>query len=103
MNDHLTKPEMANPKMLEWISKTHPGQAHWAGMGPEGRTCRECSFWKAAGHYANSGKHPRQLKDARCNKFRQLRKKNGPPVPFHAPSCSFFDESPSPPAARSGT
>ena len=104
MTDHLTQPTMANPNIAEWSKNTHAGQAHWAGSGPEGRTCRECNFYKTAGHYANSGKRPRQLKDARCNKFRQLMgKKSGAPIPHHAKACRFFDENPSPPAARSGT
>lgn len=39
-SEHLTAKEVHRP-----IAETFLGQAHIAGTGPEGRTCRECRFW----------------------------------------------------------
>lgn len=41
-SEHLTAKEVHQP-----IAETFLGQAHIAGTGPEGRTCRECRFWHA--------------------------------------------------------
>ena len=46
------------------IRKTYLGQAHIAGTGQEGKTCRECAFWGlckkgeivSPGHYAANNK-----------------------------------------------
>lgn len=38
--EHLTRNE--GHRHLE---KTHLGQAHLAGTGPDNRTCRECKHW----------------------------------------------------------
>lgn len=39
-SEHLTAKEVHRP-----IAETYLGQAHIAGTGPEGKTCRECIFW----------------------------------------------------------
>jgi hypothetical protein len=37
-----------SPEDAARIAATHPGQAHWAGSGPPGRTCHECiEHWGA--------------------------------------------------------
>jgi len=41
-SEHMTAKEVHRP-----IAETFLGQAHIAGTGPEGRTCRECRFWHA--------------------------------------------------------
>lgn len=41
-SEHMTAREVHKP-----IADTYLGQAHIAGTGPEGRTCRECRFWHA--------------------------------------------------------
>ncbi len=48
MPDHLElTPHMTQAgSQDEAIVKTFLGQAHLAGTGPEGTTCRECIWWK---------------------------------------------------------
>jgi hypothetical protein len=41
-SEHMTAKDVHRP-----IADTYLGQAHIAGTGPEGRTCRECRFWHA--------------------------------------------------------
>ena len=41
-SEHMTAKEIHRP-----IADTYLGQAHIAGTGPEGKTCRECRFWHA--------------------------------------------------------
>lgn len=38
----LFSPHLTLSELLEPIRKTQIGQAHFAGTGPDGRTCREC-------------------------------------------------------------
>ncbi|PLU83398.1 hypothetical protein BMJ22_05100 [Sinorhizobium medicae] len=39
-SQNLTAKEVHRP-----IAETYLGQAHIAGTGPDGKTCRECIFW----------------------------------------------------------
>ena len=51
--------------------KTPAGMFFWAGTGPKGKTCRECSFVVLNGRYAgNGGVHgaPFELKPVQCRK-----------------------------------
>ncbi|EMG53140.1 hypothetical protein [Brucella pseudogrignonensis] len=89
------------------ISSTYLGQAHIAGTGPQGTTCRECKLWgkkkfkkDAEGKYVETIEHPKrnskkhkdrpgQPKDAYClkpilNKAKRL-------IPHEASSCRFFE------------
>lgn len=40
-SEHLTPAQFDSP-----IRSTYLGQAHIAGTGPSGTTCRECVFWR---------------------------------------------------------
>lgn len=77
------------------IGQTHAGMASWSVS--DGRAeCRECVFFQHA--------QERRLADgrlgaARCGKYRQLMRKDGPKVPHTANACRFFELSPAPPAA----
>ena len=77
------------------INRTHPGMAHWAGTGPEGKTCRECADYCWGGRYlASSGKHAKgELIPAKC------RKGTGGKFPHFARACKYFDPNPNPPLA----
>lgn len=76
------------------IRMSHAGQAHFAGTGPDGKTCRMCEHWKSEG-YAASG----ILKPVRCTKYQQLTGKPGSAVPHSAPVCKYFSENEKPPQA----
>ena len=91
----------------EWdqaYRKTHPGQAHLAGSGPESKTCRECAHFTNEGRYsANSAKHPGNgLKPGYCRKYTALMKKKGPKFPHAARACRHFEQHLNPPVAVLG-
>ncbi|MGE8110421.1 hypothetical protein [Erwinia amylovora] len=86
------------------IKETHLGQAHLAGTGPKGTTCRECVFWHkwerrkasvvpcAPGYFGKKHKtHPGELKTAYCN--RPILNKATRLIPHHAKSCRLFEQS----------
>ena len=89
----LTKAHADDEKMR----KTHTGMAHFAGTGPEGRSCRECAHWmfKSDGYYSKSGKFANQIKPHRCAKFSQLSAgRAGDAVPANASACKYFEAAP---------
>lgn len=96
--EHLT--EASSDKA---IRETHLGQAHIAGTGPPGTTCRQCSKWLNADEdgelvdhkYRGHGKGVLFLQPAYCchpilNKATRL-------VPPTANSCRLFFEAEKPP------
>lgn len=96
----LLKPRSISSKLTATSPEqreTHDGQAHLAGTGPSGRTCRECVHWACGrGEYKNNG----ELKSARCNKFSRLTGgRKGREVPHHALACRHFEFSAEPPKA----
>lgn len=97
------------------IRATFLGQAHIAGTGPAGKTCRECIFWHAwtrvkvgqsyesqpapPSHFSfKHDKHPGELKRARCN-F-PIANKAKRAIPHHANACRKFEASDAPPPAK---
>jgi hypothetical protein len=70
---------------------THPGQAHFAGSGPEGR---ECWHWQNEGYQSRNGKWHGLMKPARCRKFQMLTRKVGDRIRDDAPSCRHFEARP---------
>ncbi len=76
------------------IRKTFGGMAHFAGTGPEGKTCRECRFWnyQRDGYHAKSGKHANMIKAQRCMRYTQMSQgKAGEAVPAQAMACKYFE------------
>lgn len=69
---------------------THIGQAHFAGSGPVGRTCRECHHWawsaQVDGWSTFAGPNP-----ARCVQYKMLMRAWGRKVPHSAFACRHFD------------
>lgn len=109
-SDHLTAADFDHP-----IRETYLGQAHIAGTGPEGRTCRECRFWHAwknknnspfsekpptptpPGYFKKSHKeNPYGLKKAKCN--RPIANKPKKTIPHFAKACRLFEPGDSIPA-----
>jgi hypothetical protein len=75
---------------LTGISVEHaqsvPGMAHFAGTGPNGKTCGECEFW---GYQVTT---PKGLKlQFRCKKYNELTKKNGNIIPGLTLSCKYWE------------
>lgn len=68
-------------------SHTYAGQAHLAGTGPAGKTCRECEHFKGDGYNVGSGL-PRP---GRCQKFMAMMNSAYPPkIPAAAAACKYF-------------
>jgi hypothetical protein len=81
--------------------QTHKGQAHWAGSGPEGKSCRECKFFLPQGRYA-SGSPSRamgELKPGRCRKAAQLTGRQTAAFTYRAIACKYFEQNDKPPAS----
>lgn len=63
--------------------QTHAGQAHFAGGGPPGATCKQCVNWIVQGN------------DERAYyKSRVCKKGTGKPVPGSAIACKHFETAP---------
>lgn len=110
-SEHMTEATFDSP-----IRQTFLGQAHIAGTGPEGTTCRECVWWQLIGHRRVAGggheevtkpaayfgkRHkqtPCELKKQRCTK--PILNKANRLIPHHAKSCRLFEANPSAPAAK---
>ncbi|MCK1671064.1 hypothetical protein [Bradyrhizobium sp. 150] len=69
---------------------SHKGMAHFAGTGPNGRTCRECIHWD---HFNGSyRKTDGRISKAPCKMFTELtRGTKGMPVPDDAMACRYFE------------
>jgi hypothetical protein len=85
------------------LKATHLGQAHIAGTGPEGKTCRECRFFgllnregeiASPGYYGKSSEFANCLKQARCHKPIPHKPKRR--FPHHALACRLFEQDDSP-------
>jgi hypothetical protein len=84
--------------------RTLPGMAHFAGTGPKGKTCRECSEWfsdYADSYFAVNGKHHGILKPRPCTKYTAMMQgKAGPAIPYYAQACKYFDKVSTPPPIK---
>lgn len=102
-------PHMKRLPEHEAIYSTFIGQAHLAGTGPEGKTCRECALWgilKCAdkrqfvdppGHYAASNKANGGLKKGGFHY--DIRGKAKRRFMHFASACRFFQPNGNPPPA----
>lgn len=73
--------------------QTHSGQAHWAGSGPSGASCRGCEHfaWKVTGGWHSlNGKHAGAPKPAQCSQFRKMTGRAGDSIPHDAQACKYF-------------
>ena len=105
---HITSGDVHQP-----IAETYLGQAHIAGTGPSGKTCRECRFWaikkyrkisdgeyeeylSASGYFGK--KHvanPLEIKKGKCN--RPILNKANRLIPHKAKACRLFEQDDNPP------
>lgn len=68
-------------------ARTHVGQAHLAGSGPFGKTCRECLSWQFVKAWAAKG----GPKPSPCAQYRRLMREWGRNVPHDAAACKYFE------------
>lgn len=109
---HMTEAQFDTP-----IRETYLGQAHIAGTGPQGTTCRECVYWRKIGRRREKAggpiveyikpaeyfgkKHETQaleIKKQYCT--RPILNKAKRMIPHAAKSCRLFEPSSNPPPAR---
>lgn len=103
LSTHMTMKEHLDP-----ILRTKPGQAHIAGTGPDGATCRECAKWhnRSEGdadevddyRYRGEGKGILYLQPAKCN--HRIMGKADKRVPHDAGACRLFVASENPPPTQ---
>ena len=99
--EHLTMVETLAP-----VIGTAMGQAHFAGTGPKGRTCRECAHWqirnakgeKVAYQYKGNGT-PKVLEILSAHCTYPIANKANNRVPHGAASYRLFKPADSPPPA----
>ena len=79
------------PEFVAMVRATRAGQAHWAGTGPAGKTCGQCSYlgyWEQVRNSAGDNVYSRHR--AGCAKFFQLTGKHGAVIPPSACACRHF-------------
>lgn len=110
MGDHIVlTPHLTREPKHEALARTFIGQAHIAGTGPAGATCRECRYWHdphkkntveiiwlryAASNKTKAGELKRHLCRYRIPNKADRR------IPHNAQACRFFDRNPKPPEAK---
>ncbi len=107
MADHIAlTPHLTREPNHDALVATFIGQAHIAGTGPEGATCRECRFWCEPDGEGTIGvlwlryspRHKTKAGDLKRHRCRyRIPNKPRRRVPHDAKACRFFDRNPSPP------
>ena len=94
IQDHLTEAPVD-----QLARASYPGMAHFAGTGPRGKTCRECTFWAHGPHdyRAKNGKYRGAIEPAVCKKYKQITLQEGSRVPDEAMACRWFEQNENPP------
>ena len=80
------------PELAAMMRATKPGQAHWAGTGPAGKTCGQCShlgYWEQVRNGTGDTVYSRRRTGC-CAKFFQLTGKHGAVIPPGAGACRHF-------------
>ena len=81
-----------SPELTAQMRATKPGQAHWAGTGPAGKTCGQCShlgYWEQVRNGTGDTVYSRRRTGC-CAKFFQLTGKHGAVIPPGAGACRHF-------------
>ena len=69
------------------LAASHPGMAHFAGTGPLGQTCLNCS------HHHNKARRGDGSSQGRCKENERLSTNRGArpaKYPSRAPACKYF-------------
>lgn len=90
-SEHLTT---ANPALAALQQATHAGMAHWAGTGPDGKSCIGCALFRQRKKEAGADKDI--AREGRCRRFiRVNRALHGSApifyVPPETPACRYFE------------
>ena len=100
----LLNPNLKSLPHEDGLRKTYLGQAHIAGTGPAGKTCRECIFWgrhhadntqSVPGYSRDDRKEKWRINDAACNTLRH--RKANRAIPPDAEACRLFEQAENPP------
>lgn len=83
-HDHLTEPD---PELARLREKTPPGMAHWAGTGPEGKTCGGCNHW---GYWYETRAGISKRKTSCCEVYYRHLHIHGGSLPATTPACKYF-------------
>lgn len=97
LNSESHTTQAHSQRIAEMAAKTVPGMAHWAGSGPAGKTCRECSECTTHGYYSKGRKaNGGLLKPVSCDKYKEMMR--GAVVRFghDREACRFFIEAAQP-------
>lgn len=72
-------------------SEAVPGMAYFAGSGPLGKTCGDCTF-KGYWHMpeSNTDKPTRSYKWGGCGMYKKLTGQHGPAIDSHNCACKYF-------------
>lgn len=96
-HEHSHRPaietDIPNPDITVAAAHSFSGMAHFATTGPNGATCRKCTWWEhnVSDDRSKAGGHHRPPKRASCAKFRQLTGRKGQKVPSDAAACRYFE------------
>ena len=79
-------------EIVRLAPRTYVGMAHFAGTGPEGKTCRECDFWATQWKWARvvALGHGGFPMPGRCRKHTVFAMRKGEQVPHDAEACKHF-------------
>jgi hypothetical protein len=81
------------PELAAQMRATRPGQAHWAGSGPNGKTCGDCAYLGYFKQHRNaSGDTISSEHTGGCRRFFQLTGEHGAVVPRNAGACRHFQQ-----------
>ena len=79
------------PELAAMMRATKPGQAHWAGTGPAGKTCGDCVHLGYLRQHRNaSGDLVKSERTGGCQRYFQLTGKHGAVIPPSACACRHF-------------
>jgi hypothetical protein len=80
-----------NSKLDDYVARTPEGMAHWAGSGPDGKTCATCRYF---GQVARETATKTIMSKDRCKLYtKMMNGKVGPhPLPPSTPSCNKYLE-----------
>lgn len=79
---------IVNPDLEQQVARTIPGMAHWAGSGPAGSSCGQCSYFITVSRGLGSS--------TRCNKYSQMMngRVGAKKLPPETAACKYFEQKP---------
>ncbi|MBN9441129.1 hypothetical protein [Bosea sp. (in: a-proteobacteria)] len=93
---HLTQAH--SPEESAQHEASVPGMAHFAGTGPAGTQCFQCSHWNRSDALSIKRCSTGFLLPAPCGQYEKLTNLPGFKIPATQQSCRHFEPSESPPS-----